>query len=193
MATFFVNFPSKFERAMRSLLINQGKATWADAFIANDFRDVPLPNRRIVVSQFNPDRPYRPEGVCHCEIQHHFQAVNDQGQPITQNRIALDNYLGDTFDTLNLGGVLNATDMAPLADAITNAGRWLAQNNPGGNSAAEQRIVDDNLDMPNFRCDWVKFLNPVQTRGRDSTDSTVWVEIVHIAAHVSHSNQALPN
>lgn len=189
---YFINVPSKFERAFRSLLINQGKATWEDCFISNDFRTVGLPNRRIVGSQFNPDRPYRPEGVVHCEIQHHFQAVNDQGQPVTQNRILLDNYLGDTFDTLSLGGAINATDMAPLADAITNAGRWLAASNPNGNSAQEQQIVNDNLDMVNFRCDWVKFLNPVQTRGRD-TDSTNWVEIIHIAAHCSVANLALPN
>jgi len=184
---FFVNFPSKFERALRSLLINQGKATWEDCLISNDFRDIPLPCRKILVSQFRPDRPYRPEGVVYCEIQHRFQAVNDQGTPVTQNRILLDNYLGDTFDTLNLGGAINATDMAPLADAITDAGRWLATNNPNGNSAREQQIVNDNQDMLIFRCDWVKFLNPVQTRGQAEHDSTVWGEVIHIAAHVSHA------
>jgi hypothetical protein len=192
MPSYFVNPPSKFERALRSLLINQGKATWENSFISNDYRAVALPNRRFVVSQFNPTRPYRMEGVCHCEIQHHFQAVNDQGQPATIQRVLLDSFLGDTFDTLNLGGALNDTNMAPLADAITNAGRWLGTNNPAGNTATEQDIVNDNLDMLNFRCDWVKFLNPLQTRGRD-TDTTNWVEIIHLSAFISNASIALPN
>lgn len=189
---YFVSPASKLERAMRSLLILQGKATWDDAFISNDSRDRILPNRTFVVTSFNPTRPYRPEGVCQMEIWHHFSAPAQPGQAVTQPSVDFDAYLGDTFDTLNLGGAENATDMAPLADAITAAGRWLAIPDPNDTTGAAALIVAANADMVNFRCDWVKMSTPCLTRGTDKT-TTNWVEIIHLSAFVSHSNTALPN
>lgn len=190
---FFISPASKFERAVRALMILQGKATVDDAFISNDSRSRTLPNRTFVVRNFNPTRGWRPEGVCQLEIQHHFQAVAQPNQPITQPGVDLDTYLGDTFDTLNLGGALNATDMAPLADAITKAGRWLATPDPNGTAGdVADLIVQANLDMANFRCDWVKFSTPLISRGND-TATTNWVEIIHLSAFVSHSNAPLPN
>ena len=189
---FFISPASKFERAMRSLLVLQGKATWDDSFISNDSRARTLPNRTFVVSSFSPTRPYRPEGVCQMQIQHHFAAVAQPTQVVTQPGVDLDAYLGDTFDTLNLGGALNATDMKPLADAITLAGRWLAVPDANDITGAAALIVAANLDMANFRCDWVKLSTPLITRGND-TATTNWVEIIHLSAFVSHSNLALPN
>lgn len=189
---FFISSASKFERALRTLLILRGKATWDDSFISNDSRSRTLPNRTFVVTSFSPTRPYRPEGICQMQIQHHFSAPAQSGQVVTQPGVDLDAYLGDTFDTLNLGGALNSTDMAPLADAITLAGRWLATPDPADTTGASELIVAANKDMANFRCDWVKQATPLITRGHD-THTTNWVEMIHLSAFVSHSNVALPN
>lgn len=189
---FFVSSASKLERAVRALLILQGKATWDDAFISNESRTRPLPNRTFVAASFSPTRPYRPEGVCQIEIQHHFSAVAQPGVVVTQPSVDMDAYLGDTLDTLNLGDFEGQTNLQALSDAITQAGRWLATNNPAGNTPAEQLIVNANQDMVNFRCDWVKFSTPLITRGHD-TATTNWVEIIHLSAFVSYSDTALPN
>lgn len=189
---FFVSLPTKFEKAVRALLILQGKATWDDAFISNDSRQRTLPNRTMIVSSFSPTRPYRPEGVCQLEIQHHFDAVAQPGQIVTAPEVGIDGYLGDTMDTLNLGGITEQTDMKSLADAITLAGRWLATPDASDTTGNAAAIVAANLEMSNFRCDWVKFSTPFQTRGKDSA-TTNWVEIIHLSAFVSHSNAALPN
>ncbi len=175
---------------MRALLILQQKGTWADSYISNQSLgiDRQLPNRTFVVRNFSPTRGWRPEGVCQLEIQHHFDATVQPGTNPNQPRLALDNYLGDMLDTLNLGGASEATDMKALADAITLAGRWLATPDPNGQPGdAADLIVQANLDMVNFRCDWVKFSTPFLTRGND-TSTTNWLEIVHISAGVSHSN-----
>lgn len=185
MATF-LSPASKLERAIRSLLILQGKANWADTFISNESRDRGLPNRTIVVSSFSPTRAWRPEGVCQFEIQHHFSAPAQSGQEATQPRVDLDAYLGNTFDTLNMGGQSEATDMKVLADAITAAGRWLATPDPSDTTGEAAKIVAANADMVNFRCDWVRFSNPLITRGGDKA-TTNWVEIVHLSAFVSHA------
>lgn len=190
---FFVTPASKLERAMRALLILQGKATWDDSFISNDSRDRILPNRTFIVRSFSRTRKWRPEGVCQMEIQHHFSAVAKPGKIVTQPGVDMNAYLGDTADTLNLGGQGEATDMKALADAITRAGRWLATPDPNGVAGdASDLIVQANLDMENFRCDWVKISDPELTRGND-TSTTNWVEIIHLSAFVSHSNAALPN
>ena len=122
---FFVSFASKFERAMRALLILQGKGQWTDSFVSNESQSTarPLPNRTFVVRSFNPTRGWRPEGVCHLEIQHHFLGIVQPNQTPNTQQTAIDTYLGDTLDTLNLGGASEATDMKALADAITLAGR----------------------------------------------------------------------
>ena len=185
--SFFVSPSSKLERAFRALLILQGKATWDDAFISNESRDRSLPNRSFVVRSFSPTRPYRPEGVCQIEIQHHFSAPAQPGQVVTQPSVNLDNYLGATFDTLNLGGFEGQTNLQTLADAITSAGRWLAIPDATDATGASALIVAANLDMVNFRCDWVKFSSPLITRGNDIS-TTNWVEIIHLSAFVSHAS-----
>lgn len=179
---------------MRALLILQGKATWSDAFISNESKPATraLPNRTIIATSFSPTRPYRPEGVCHMEIWHHFDGIDQQNQTPNSQQTAMDSYLGDTFDTLNLGGALNATDMSPLADAITAAGRWLAIPDANDTTGQAALIVAANADMVNFRCDWVKLSTPLITSGSDKS-TTNWVEIIHLSAFVSHSNAALPN
>lgn len=189
---FFISPASKFERAMRALMIIHGKATWLDSFISNESRGRILPNRTFRVTSFSLTRGYRPEGVCQMEIWNFFDAVAQLDQVVTSPGVNMDIYLGDILDTLNLGGGANATNMQPLADAITTAGRWLAIPDPDDTTGAAQAIVDANLDMANFRCDWVKLGNPLITRGRD-TATTNWAEIVHLSAFVSHSNLALPN
>lgn len=185
---FFVSPASKLERAVRALIVLQGKGTWENSFISKDSGQRTLPNRTFIVGAFVPTRPYRPEGVCSLEIQHYFPGVQQQGQQAEQ-RIDFDAFLGDTIDTLNLAGN-NQTDMGALADAITAAGRWLAtpDANPADATAAtlSTAIVAANGDMANFRCDWVKFGTPFLTRGND-TDTLNWVEIIHLSAFVSHS------
>jgi hypothetical protein len=188
---FFISPATKFERAMRALLILQNKGAWDDSFISLDSRIRVLPNRTFSVRGFNPTRGWRPEGVCQLEIQHHFSAVDQPNEAANTQQVLMENYVGDTLDTLNLGGQPEATDMKALADAITQAGRWLAI--PGSNpSAADLAIVAANKDMANFRCDWVKFSTPLITRGTE-TGTTNWVEIIHLSAFVSHASAALPN
>ena len=188
---FFTNPTCKLEKALRSLIVNQGKGTWDNSFVSNDSRPrVIIPNRTFIVSAFAPIRPYRPEGVCYLEIQHHFPSVV---QPTEANALGqvdynlrqkqLDQFFGDTMDTLNLGGT-DDQDMQPLATAITYAGRWLAI--PDATPAGIQ-MAADNGEMANFRCDWVKFGAPAITRGNDK-ESTNWVEIVHLVAAVSHAS-----
>lgn len=192
---FFVSNASKFERALRALFVLEGNGGWNDLYISNQplDQDRGLPNRSFVCRNFSPTRPYRPEGVCQLEIQHHFDASVADGTDPNQPRVALDNFLGDTFDILNLGGKTEATDLNALADAITLAGRWLATPDPAGKPGdAADKIVQANLDMVNFRCDWVKFNTPLLTRGNDMS-TTNWVEIIHLSAFVSHSALPLPN
>ena len=177
---------------MRALFILQGLATWDDAFISNESRVRPLPNRTFTVRGFNPTRGWRPEGVCQMEIWHHFPAIDQPNQTPNTQQVSMENYVGDTLDTLNLGGQSEATDMKALADAITLSGRWLAIPDTNDTTGASAAIVAANTDMVNFRCDWVKFSTPLITRGND-TATTNWVEIIHLSAFVSHSNAALPN
>lgn len=193
---FFVNPSSKLEKAVRALLILQGKATWGNSFISNDSRLRVLPNRTLVVSSFQPEKPYRPEGRCFLEIQHHFPAIV---QPNQQNAIGqpdenaqqknLDIFFGDTMDTLNLGGI-NDQDMTALANAITSAGRWLAV--PDGTPEGNQ-IAADNAEMANFACKWVKFNSPMISRGNPGRDDVNWAEIIHLVAYVNFANAANDN
>ena len=186
---FFINFASKFERAVRALIslqVNAGQYVISDAFISNDSRQRVLPNRTFVGTSFSPTRPYRPEGVVTLEIQHHFPAIvqpNAVGDMDSQ-RTVLETYFGNTMDALNLGGT-NDQDMQPLASAITAYGRWLAQ---ADGTTAGNLIAADNSDMVNFRCDWVKFGTPMITRGRPENADVNWVEIVHIIGFVSHAS-----
>ena len=187
---FFNSKPCQAEKAFRALLVLQGKASWDNSFVSNDSRVRILPNRTFVVSAFQPTRPYRPEGTVYLEIQHHFPAAIQANQQNSlgqidynaQNRL-ITNFLGDTMDTLNLGGT-NDQDMQPLATAVTNAGRWLAV--PDGTPAGNQ-VAFDNSEMTNFRVDWVKFGSPMLTRGTEK-GGTNWIEIVHVVAQVSHAS-----
>jgi len=185
---FFVSPATKLERAMRALMILQGNGSWLDTYISNQAldKDRILPNRTFVVRNFSPTKPYRPEGVCQLEIQHHFDAtVQPETNPV-QPRVDMDAFVGDTFDTLNMGGGSDATDLQALATAITQAGRWLAIPDPDPTNKVSAAIVAANADMVNFRCDWVKFSTPLITRGND-TATTNWVEIVTLTAFVSHA------
>ena len=186
---FFTSFTSKAEKAFRALLILQGKGTFNNSFVSNDSRPRKLPNRTFVVTAFQPTRPYRPEGVCLLEIQHHFPAfvqpqqlnsINQKDDNAQQN--AIDTFFGDTMDTLNMSGT-DDQDMQGLATNLTKAGRWLAVAD--GTPVGDQ-IAADNAEMANFRCDWVQFGNPMITRGRDR-DSTNWIEIIHLKCFISHA------
>lgn len=188
--SFFSSPASKLERAVRALFVMQGVGTWQNTFIANESISRPLPNRTIVVRQYNPRRPYRPEGDCHFEIQHHFASVAQPGQTIVTPRVQLDAFVGDTIDLLNLGGGTDYTDLDILADAISVAGKWLTIPDPNDTTGKAAAIVAANTDMVNFRCDNVKYLNPFMTRGTDS-DTTNWVEILHLSAFISHAS--IPN
>jgi hypothetical protein len=188
LVPFFVNPASKLERAVRALVslqINAGQYVITDAFIANDSRARILPNRTFVARAFTPTKPYRPEGVVTLEIQHHFPSVVQPAaaSDLDSQRTLLETYFGQTMDVLNLGGT-NDQDMQPLATAITAAGRWLAV--PDATPSGIQ-IAADNADMANFRCDWVKFGQPMITRGKPETQDVNWVEIIHLSAFVSNA------
>lgn len=185
---FFVSPASKLERAFRALLILQGKGRWNNTYIANQSldKDRILPNRTLVVRNFSPTRPYRPEGVCQIEIQHHFDATVQPNADPAAPRVGIDAFMGDTFDTLNMGGGTDYTDLQALATALTQAGRWLAVPDTNDTTGQAAKIVAANLDMVNFRCDWVKFSSPLISRGNDSA-TTNWVEIIHLSAFVSHA------
>ena len=189
---FFVSPASKLERAFRALLILQGKGRWNNTYIANQSldKDRILPNRTLVVRNFSPTRPYRPEGVCQIEIQHHFDATVQPNADPAAPRVGIDAFMGDTFDTLNMGGGTDYTDLDILADAISVAGKWLTIPDPNDTTGKAAAIVAANTDMVNFRCDNVKYLNPFMTRGTDS-DTTNWVEILHLSAFISHAS--IPN
>jgi hypothetical protein len=188
---FFTNPTSKLEQAVRMLIILQGKGSMANSFISNDSRCRVLPNRTFVVTAFTPVKPYRPEGVCILDIEHHFPALVQPNQTDNQGRKnfnaqqdALNSFFGDTMDTLNLGGD-NEQDMQPLASAITAAGRWMAQTD---NTPSGDQFASDNAEMANFRCDWVKFSIPSITRGKPDSESVNWAEVIHLQAYVSHAS-----
>lgn len=185
---FYVNAASQFERALRALIILQGAAdtNWDNTFISNDSRKRILPNKTFVVTAVTPIKPHRPESICYCEIQHHFSAPDQPSQQPNSQSVSMGNFVGDTIDTLNLA---SGQGLEALADAITAAGRWLAQQD---GTAAGDKIAADNADMVNFRCDEVVFSTPFITRGKEQ-DSTNWVEILHIQARTSSSAVALPN
>jgi hypothetical protein len=192
---FFTDPCSKLERAVRQLLILQGKAKDypdTDCYIGHYSQERALPSRSVIVPGFNVERSYRPEGICHLQIEHAFQAALQPNQSPSEQRVGMDTWIGQTLDTLNLAGPDTDQNLSLLADAITAAGRWLAE--PGTNPSPEDlKIVADNADMANFRCDWVKFNAPFIEKGHSPLTPTVWIVVVNLAAFVSHSSQNLPN
>ncbi len=191
-----VNPSSKFERAVRQLFVLEGVGTMDNTRLGNDSNLNSFPNRKFVVTAFNPTKPYRPEGWCSLEIQHFFQGVEQPNDTPGSARAAIDAYVGDSLDLLNFAGTSDQ-NMSPLADAITKAGRWLATPDPAppdADAAAQSAlIVSQNSDMAYFRCDEVKFGAPQITRGHPEAGATHWVEIIHLAGRISHSTTALPN
>ena len=198
----FNNPSSKFERAVRQYLIQQGKATSADTFISNDTstRSV-LPNRTVQVAAFNPKVFFRPEGTVHCQIQHHFPALQQpiptqpgQAQPPAPGnpdlqRVNFDKYFGDTLDSMLWG---DGQSFESLADAITAAGRGLAIDGSNGADPVQVQNAKNNADMANFRCDWVAQAEPAITRGNSegADGKTFWVEIFNFKAFVSTASKA---
>lgn len=179
---------SKLERAVRALLVLQGKATMNDCFISNDSRTRNiLPNRTILVHSQMQTRSYREEGEVHFGIQHHFPAVDQPGTVAGTQTSAMDSYVDDTEATM-FGFDADGKSLDALAAMVTAAGRWLAQtdNTPDGDLIAAQ-----NADMANFKCEWVKAYNPYLTRGNaDNSQGTHWVEILNFSAFVNTSTAA---
>ena len=196
---FFTDPCSKLERAVRQLFILKGlnqDYPNTDIYLGHYEGSRAAPSRSIIVSQFDPDHPHVPEGVCHLKIWHSLSAVRQPTEMMGEQRQAMDNYVGDTIDLLNMGGINTDQDNSVLADAITQAGRWLATPDPNQTpqmAPINANIIALNSDMLNFRCDWVRFMTPMIVRGKTAEDSTVWVVDVNIACHVSHASMALPN
>ena len=179
----FNNPASKLERAVRAFLILQGKATQADCFISNDSRArLVIPNRTVQVVAFSPKYHFRTEGICHFQIVHHFPAIvqpqAEGAAPGVENydsqRIGMDEYLGDTMDSLSFG---DGQSLLLVANGITLAGRSLAM--PVDQTQAAIQLAQNNADMVNFRCDWIKWATPELTRGRESEnrrrDADNWI------------------
>ena len=191
----FTNPSSRLERAVRALLILQGKGVDSaafsangDTFIANDSRTRSvLPNRTVFAPRFTPTRPYRPEGVCHLQVEHHFSAaLQPDDANLQQRRVDADAYLGQTLATFGINDGSDDQAMGALAAAITVAGRWLATPDPNNPlDPNSQAIVNNNLDMLAFRCDWVKNANPFVTRGQAGEEGSNWVEILNFECFVS--------
>ena len=178
----FISPSSKIERAVKTFLILQGKADEATTFISNDVRVRSFPNRTILATGFSPTVPYRQGGTVYFCIQHHFSTAQDPAKPDTgAMRAAMDAFVGATADTMTIsdGNSLNV-----VADTITAAGRWLAQEDgtPEGNA-----IAANNADMANFRCDWIKMETPFLTRGKTDDKGDYWVEILNFSAFVSQA------
>lgn len=197
---YYISLASKLERAVRAFLILQGKSADAvsfsengDTFVANDSRTRKVfPNKTCLASSVNPTRGYRPEGTLNLQVQHKFAAaLQPEDSNLEAQRLLADNYLGATMDTLGIGNTDNQA-MAELAAAITAAGQWLATPDPAGIAGdPADKIVQNNLDMINFRVDWIKRATPFLTRGNADNDGTVWAEILNFEVFVSYAS--IPN
>ncbi|MEN6533314.1 MAG: hypothetical protein ABFD89_06600 [Bryobacteraceae bacterium] len=178
----FIGPSSKLERAVKALLVLQGKADEGNTFISNDGRQRGFPNRTILATGFSPTVPHRPDGRVYFGVQHHFRSPgSDDGTA----RAAMDAFVGASADTLM---VSDGNSLQAVADAITSAGRWLAQTDgtPEGDAIAKQ-----NADMAGFRCDWIKLGDPFLTRGKTDDGGVEgaahWVEILNFTAFVSQA------
>lgn len=169
---------TKLERALAAHLLLQGKAPTEETFIASDTRERVLPNRTIQVISFTPVKGHRLEGVCEVQIVHHFPSAKQEGQTDYTARIARGQYLSATIESLTFG---HGDAMPQVADAITSAGRWLAQTD--GTTEGDQQAAE-NADMLDFRCDWLELASPFITRG-NTEEGTAWVEILHFRAGTS--------
>ena len=178
----FISPGSKLERAVRALLILQGKSTADATFISNDLRDRVFPNRTVLASSFTPTVPHRQGGVVTFSVEHHFNTEEQAGDlDGSARREALDAFVGATADTLT---VSDGNSLNSVADAITTAGRWLAQTDgtPEGDA-----IAANEADMASFRCDWIKMSEPFLVRGRTKDEEGTWLEILNFTAFVSHA------
>lgn len=165
----FHNPCSKLERAVRALLIQQGKAIEGEITTMNETQVKVLPNRVVGGTSFSPERANRPEGAVRLQIDHHFSAEVDG----VGFRAAIDLMLGETADTLGMG-----TSDIPyfVGEAITSAGRELS-------------TIEGNEDMANFRCDWLRADSPMHTRGKPAeSGAPVWIESLHYIGFVSDAS-----
>lgn len=193
----YVLLASKLERAVRALLILQGKtldsfqfAANGDTFISNDSRTrTVIPNRTVQVSTTHPIRSSRPEGILHFQIQHHIESALQPGDEGNQEvrRMEADELLGQTLTTFSISDFTNDHELRKLADAITAAGRWLATPSNDSSDTAAAEIVRRNSDMLAFRVDWVRFADPFHTRGHVEHDSALWAEVLNFEASVSQA------
>lgn len=195
---YYIALAGKLERAARCLLILEGVtadtltfANNGDCFVSNDSRTRKLlPNRTCIVGSTDPMRRHRPESILHLQIQHHLKASlesEEEGVNPEMRRVEADNYLGDTADTLGLSELDNDDIMQPLADALTNYGRWLATPSADPLDKVAAGIVANNGDMVNFRVDWIRRAHPFHTRGHDAHTAN-WVEILHFEAGCSYAS-----
>lgn len=196
---YYFGLASKLERAVRALLILQGKTVDSptflangDCFVSNDSRTHEvLPNRTVAVDAANPERGYRPECRLHFMVQHNFQAaLQPEVTNLEEQRVKADAYLAATCDTMCLGDTDDQA-MTQLAAAITAAGQWLATPDPDPTDLASAQIVANNADMVNFRVDWIKRATPFHLRGKSPDDSTVWIERLNFEAGCSYAT--IPN
>lgn len=192
---FYITLASKVERAVRAFIILQnpqfiiGNFLNNDCFTSNSSQQRTLPNRTIVATSIDPQRKQRPEAIVHLEIQHNFSGTIQPGTTDQDTaRVNLDQYVGETGDTMNISQLDNDDAMDLLSAGITNAGRWLAipPPNPATDPLGVQ-IATDNADMVNFRVDWVRLAHPLHTRGKDQA-TTNWLEILHFELGCSYAS-----
>lgn len=172
---------NKFELAVRQYLILQGVAEEGEIFLSNDSSSATLPNRKVLVDSFAPERPHRLEGVVTFQIQHHFAGTVQPGSsdPLVQ----MEGMAEFKSETEKAFGFTDGDSLNTVADAITQAAHWMAtpDASPEGIAFAEKYNF-----MRNFRCDWVKMSSPYLVRGQ-AHDSTNWVEVLNFSAFVSHA------
>lgn len=138
------------------------------------------PNRTITGVQFNPVKPFRPEGIVLLRIVHVFPAIAQSGEREGVRLAAKNDLVESTWLAMSMG---DAQNYNLAADAITQAGRMLAVDASAGSDPKQVLAAEQNADMLAFRCDWIEQSSPFFRRGQN--EDNLWTEILEYRAFVS--------
>jgi len=174
MAAPYHNLGSKLDRAIVAYLISEGAGTAGDVYPANRSGTKVLPNTTVQAFRGQPNPVCDGNYNVDVKVLVSMPAAEQPGSENTQaQRVAFDERLARTFDALHLsddGDTLKAT-----ADAITDAGRDLADSDP-----------DNNADMADFTC--LSVLNLGFDRGEPDDAACAFVEVLTIRCNCCPSN-----
>jgi hypothetical protein len=173
------NCGTQLERAIRAYLIAQGAGTADDIYISNDSRtraglDTGLTDIMAVRSRVEGQELSGNE-VWQVTLENKFGASPQPGQAdINLNRVQMDLRVGKQMYQM-----LQADDSSPntlkhTCAAISAAGRALAVDASNGADPDQAQVAEDNADMVDFTCIFLRFLG--SERGHPKDHSTAWVE-----------------